>query len=91
MCMITSKRVLSFEQRLKLKSQLWASGYEAYDRLSPATAAYLEGLTAIHDANVFNGIAERLGHSLRDGIRGSELNQGKNLQAVHPVIRTNRK
>ncbi|KAF8856096.1 putative TfdA family taurine dioxygenase [Acephala macrosclerotiorum] len=68
---------------------LWASGYEIYDRLSPATAKYLEGSTAIHDANFFNGIAERLGHPLRDGVRGSELNQGKNLQAVHPVIRTN--
>ncbi|KUJ09699.1 tfdA family taurine dioxygenase [Mollisia scopiformis] len=68
---------------------LWASGYEIYDRLSPATAAYLEGLTAIHDANFFNGIAERLGHPLREGVRGSELNQGKNLQTVHPVIRTN--
>lgn len=68
---------------------LWASGYEVYDRLSPATAAYLEGLTAIHDANFFNGIADRLGHPLRDGVRGSELNQGKNLQTVHPVIRTN--
>ncbi|PMD29889.1 taurine catabolism dioxygenase [Hyaloscypha variabilis F] len=68
---------------------LWASGYEVYDRLSPATAAYLEGLTAIHDASFFNGIAERLGFPLRDGVRGSELNQGKVLQARHPVIRTN--
>jgi hypothetical protein len=71
--------------------QLWASGYEIYDRLSPATAAYLEGLTAIHDASFFNGIADRLGFPLRDGIRGSELNQGSKLRAVHPVIRTNRK
>jgi hypothetical protein len=70
---------------------LWASGYEVYDRLSPATAAYLEGLTAIHDASFFNGIADRLGFPLRDGVRGSELNQGSKLQAVHPVIRTNRK
>jgi hypothetical protein len=69
---------------------LWASGYEVYDRLSPATAAYLEGLTAIHEANFFNGIAERLGYPIRDGVRGSVLNQGKNLQAVHLVIRTNR-
>ncbi|KAH9210308.1 putative TfdA family taurine dioxygenase [Leptodontidium sp. 2 PMI_412] len=68
---------------------LWASGYEIYNRLSPATAKYLEGLTAIHDGNFFNGIAERLGHPLRTDARGSELNQGKNLQAVHPVIRTN--
>ena len=62
-----------------------------YDRLSPATAKYLEGLTAIHDASFFNGIAERLGYPLREGVRGSELNQGKALQARHPVIRTNRK
>jgi len=68
---------------------LWSSGYEVYDRLSPATAAYLEGLTAIHDATFFNGIADRLGFPLREEVRGSELNQGKKLQAVHPVIRTN--
>lgn len=48
-------------------------------------------MTAIHDASFFNGIAERLGNPLRDGVRGSELNQGKVLQARHPVIRTNRK
>ncbi|CZS96905.1 probable taurine catabolism dioxygenase [Rhynchosporium graminicola] len=68
---------------------LWASGYEIYDRLSPATAAYLENLTAIHDGNFFNGIAERLGNPLRTDARGSILNQGSNLQARHPVIRTN--
>ncbi|KAH7410633.1 TfdA family taurine dioxygenase [Cadophora sp. MPI-SDFR-AT-0126] len=68
---------------------LWASGYEIYNRLSPATAKYLEGLTAIHDGNFFNGMAQRLGHPLRTEARGSELNQGSNLQAVHPVIRTN--
>ncbi len=50
-----------------------------------------KGLTAIHDANFFNGFAARLGNPVRDDVRGSELNQGKNLQAVHPVIRTNRK
>jgi len=68
---------------------LWASGYEIYDRLSPATQKYLEGLTAIHDASFFNGIAERLGFPLRDETRGNELNKGSKLQAVHPVIRTN--
>lgn len=53
-------------------------------------AAFLEKLTAIHDANFFNGIAERLGHPLRTEERGSELNVGNNLRTVHPVIRTNR-
>jgi alpha-ketoglutarate-dependent taurine dioxygenase len=49
----------------------------------------LESLTATHDANFFHDEAERLGNPLRKGIRGSPLNQGSDLKAVHPVIRTN--
>jgi hypothetical protein len=71
--------------------QLWASGYEIYDRLSPKMREFLEGLTATHDAKFFLEEAERLGNPLRDGIRGSPLNYGSSLEAVHPVIRTNRK
>jgi hypothetical protein len=59
---------------------LWASGYEIYDRLSQATAVYLKGLTAIHDASFFNGVAERLGYPIRENFRGSELNLGKNCK-----------
>lgn len=70
---------------------LWASGYEAYDRLSPPMQKMLEGLTATHDAKFFLQEAERLGNPLRKGIRGNPLNQGDGLTAVHPVIRTNRK
>jgi hypothetical protein len=51
---------------------------------------FLEGLTATHEAKFFLEEAERLGNPLRDGIRGSPLNSGKSLEAVHPVIRTNR-
>ena len=69
---------------------LWASGYELYDRLSPEMAAFLEGLTATHDASFFHEEARRLGNPLRKGIRGSPLNSGEDLKAVHPVIRTNR-
>lgn len=69
---------------------LWASGYEVYDRLSPEMARFLEGLTATHDAKFFHEEARRLGNPLRDGIRGSPLNQGDELEATHPVIRTNR-
>lgn len=29
------------------------SGYEAYDRLSPALRVFLEGLTAVHNADFF--------------------------------------
>ncbi|OLN88596.1 putative alpha-ketoglutarate-dependent sulfonate dioxygenase 2 [Colletotrichum chlorophyti] len=68
---------------------LWASGYEIYDRLSPAMQKFLEGLTATHDATFFHEEARRLGNPLREGIRGSPLNQGSELKAIHPVIRTN--
>ncbi|KAH8109654.1 hypothetical protein DFH11DRAFT_912461 [Phellopilus nigrolimitatus] len=68
---------------------LWASGYEVYDRLSPSFAKYLETLEAVHEARFFQDIANRLGHKLRDGERGSPGNVGSHLEAVHPVIRTN--
>lgn len=70
---------------------LWASGYEIYDRLSPALRTMLEGLTATHDAKFFLDEAQRLGNPIRKTVRGNELNQGEALCAVHPVIRTNRK
>ena len=70
---------------------LWASGYEIYDRLSPALRTMLEGLTATHDAKFFLDEAQRLGNPIRKTVRGNELNQGEALYAVHPVIRTNRK
>ncbi|KAB8074197.1 hypothetical protein BDV29DRAFT_191104 [Aspergillus leporis] len=68
---------------------LWASGYEIYDRLSPEMAEFLERLTATHDATFFHDEARRLGNPLRKGIRGSPLNSGEELTAIHPVIRTN--
>ncbi|KAF2721644.1 putative TfdA family taurine dioxygenase [Polychaeton citri CBS 116435] len=68
---------------------LWASGYEIYDRLSPSMAAFLETLTATHDAKFFHEEAARLGNPLRTTIRGSPLNYGDALEAVHPVVRTN--
>jgi alpha-ketoglutarate-dependent taurine dioxygenase len=68
---------------------LWASGYEIYDRLSPAMQIFLEGLTATHDAKFFLEEAERLGNPLRQTIRGHPLNHGNSLTAEHPVIRTN--
>ncbi|TFK38385.1 hypothetical protein BDQ12DRAFT_698593 [Crucibulum laeve] len=67
---------------------LWASGYEAYDRLSPAYQKFLEGLTAVHDGNFFHEFARKKGISILDP-RGSPENTGTDLRAVHPVIRTN--
>jgi len=51
---------------------------------------FLEGLTATHDAKFFHDEAERLDNPLRSGFRGSPLNEGTALEAVHPLIRTNR-
>lgn len=68
---------------------LWASGYELYDCLSESMAAYLEGLTATHDAGFFHDEARRLGFPVREGPRGHPANVGTGLTAVHPVIRTN--
>jgi len=84
-------RCSSSQRKIMLThDQLWASGYEIYDRLSVPMQQFLEGLTATHDAKFFLEEAERLGNPLRTEIRGSPLNQGSNLTAVHPVIRTNR-
>jgi alpha-ketoglutarate-dependent taurine dioxygenase len=68
---------------------LWASAYEAYDRLSPPYQKFLEGLTAVHDAKYFATIADRFGKPLRTGERGAPDNVGGDLVAVHSVIRTN--
>ncbi|KAH7105300.1 putative TfdA family taurine dioxygenase [Auriculariales sp. MPI-PUGE-AT-0066] len=68
---------------------LWASAYEAYDRLSPEFAKFLEGLTARHDANWFYDIAAKMGNNIRTDVRGAALNSGPDLSAVHPIIRTN--
>lgn len=68
---------------------LWASGYEIYDKLSPSMAAWLETLTATHDATFFHDEARRLGNPLRETPRGHPLNIGSGLTTTHPVIRTN--
>ncbi|KAJ1568355.1 hypothetical protein HK096_006791, partial [Nowakowskiella sp. JEL0078] len=67
---------------------LWASGYAAYDKLSKPFQKFLEGLTAYHSSfQQFGAIAEINGRQLRTD-RGGE-NHSINLDAVHPVIRTN--
>ncbi|KAI0692112.1 taurine catabolism dioxygenase [Cytidiella melzeri] len=66
---------------------LWASGYEAYDRLSPALKRFLEGLTAEHDGNVFHATAKQLGVPIQKD-RGNPANNSEDLRAIHPVIRT---
>ncbi|KAL1672807.1 hypothetical protein EV122DRAFT_271259 [Schizophyllum commune] len=67
---------------------LWASAYEAYDRLSPAYRKFLEGLTAVHNADFFNEYARVHGLPINE-LRGAPDNKGSDLTAIHPVIRTN--
>lgn len=68
---------------------LWASGYEVYDRISEPYQKFLEGLTAAYVGDNFNALAKKMGCSLYTEARGSPENVGDDLQAVHPVVRTN--
>lgn len=71
-----------------LGDTLWASAYEAYDRLSPHYQAFLNGLTATHRGQGFLDMAKSTNSQVREH-RGSPENIGKDLETVHPVIRTN--
>ena len=68
---------------------LWASGYEAYDRLSLPFNTFLEGLTAIHAAKLFNTVAKRYGKTVRTEPRDAPDNVSNSLRTIHLVIRTN--
>ncbi|KAM5374716.1 hypothetical protein ACJZ2D_006360 [Fusarium nematophilum] len=68
---------------------LWASGYEAYDRLSPPIQKLAEGLTATHHQPNFVRVKNEFNQELIDENRGSPENNGLNFKAEHPVIRTN--
>ena len=70
---------------------LWASAYEAYDRLTPTFRGWLETLTATHQGTQFLETSKRLGFPLAKN-RGAPENSepiGDDLTAIHPVIRTN--
>ncbi|MCJ1382509.1 hypothetical protein MMC17_005622 [Xylographa soralifera] len=68
---------------------LWASGYEALDRISRPYQQFLESLTATHDNPGFVASSQRLGFAIHPGPRGAPENVGTNLIASHPIIRTN--
>jgi len=68
---------------------MWASGYEAFDRLSPAYQRFLEGLTALHVGDEFIAYSKRNQFKMNATNRGSPENSGLDLRAIHPVIRTN--
>lgn len=64
---------------------LWCSLYDCCDKLSPSFLAYLETLTADHDASWY--LAVTTPDALRLN-RGSPENSDKSLRATHPVIVT---
>jgi len=68
---------------------LWASGYEAFDRLSPVWQRFAEGLTATHHQPNFNKVAAEHGLELIEEERGAPENKGLDFTASHPVVRTN--
>lgn len=68
---------------------LWASGYEIYDRISPAYQKFLETLTVTCAQPIFQESAKNNGFELFAGPRGAAENVGTDLKAVHPVVRTN--
>ncbi|PSN59475.1 taurine dioxygenase family protein [Corynespora cassiicola Philippines] len=70
---------------------LWASGYELYDRFSEPYRKFLESLTATFSGDGFLKAAAANPEKVKiyQGPRGSPENVGKELQAIHPVVRTN--
>ena len=68
---------------------LWASGYDIYDRISPAYQKFLETLTVTCAQPIFGESAKANGYQLYSAARGSPENVGTDLHAVHPVVRTN--
>ncbi|KAI0854315.1 taurine catabolism dioxygenase [Daldinia vernicosa] len=68
---------------------LWASGYEAYDRLSPPIQKLAESLTVTHNQPGFVKVQNDFGEELIDQNRGSPENNGLDFRAEHPLIRTN--
>jgi len=70
---------------------LWASGYEIYDRFSDAYQEFFERLTATFSGEGFHRAeaASAGKNKLYEQARGHPENVGRDLLAVHPVVRTN--
>lgn len=68
---------------------LWTSGYSVYDHLSDTFKEHLSKLSARYAHEGFTKIAELNNYELHTGPRGNPENIGNNLEAIHPVIRTN--
>lgn len=60
---------------------MWANLHLAYETLSPAMRAFVEGLEAVHDASLIRGIEQR------DPAQVAELKR-RNPPVIHPVVRS---
>lgn len=70
---------------------LWASGYDLYDRFSEPYQKLFDSLTANFVGSGFLDAAKMDPANVRVHTepRGSPLNIGEDLAAVHPIVRTN--
>ncbi|KAF2020035.1 alpha-ketoglutarate-dependent taurine dioxygenase [Aaosphaeria arxii CBS 175.79] len=75
----TSLKVLTGPPRGGGGDTLWSSQYAAYDQLSAGMQKYLEGLTAIHSAELQAQGTRELGRTVRR----------EPVTTEHPLIRTN--
>jgi alpha-ketoglutarate-dependent taurine dioxygenase len=72
-----------------LLDTMWASGYELFDKITPAFRKFLESLTATFANHRYHKSAAEKGFKLYDDERGSPQNVGTDFTASHPVVRTN--
>lgn len=70
---------------------LWASGYDIYDRFSKPYQKFFDGLTASFIGEGFLTLAKNDPENVKlyEGPRGSSANVGRELRAIHPLVRTN--
>jgi alpha-ketoglutarate-dependent taurine dioxygenase len=70
---------------------LWGSGYELYDRFSPAYQKFLDGLTATFSGEGFLKAEQANPDRVKiyEDPRGNPQNAGRALKTIHPVVRTN--
>lgn len=75
----TSLKVLTGPPRGGGGDTLWSSQYAAYDALSPSMQKYLEGLTALHSADMQAQGSRELGRAVRRDP----------VTTTHPLVRVN--
>lgn len=68
---------------------LFANGYALYERFSKPYQKFLEGLTGRYAQPGFNEFGRTNNFRLYSDARGAPENIGEDLEASHPIVRTN--